>query len=88
MRSDFLYADDDPLKEGISMIWPEFEAEIGVPLEEGAKIPMEGTATMWILDAQRRPYHASRLSPGVRGYLVVGAHKIAEAEVIEILDLP
>lgn len=88
MRSDFLYAGDDPTREGVHMIWPEFEAEIGTPLEEGTAVQAEGTATMWILDPGRRSYHAARLAPGVRGYLVVGVHKIAEVEVLETFDLP
>jgi hypothetical protein len=88
MRSDFLYDGDDPTREGIHMIWPEFEVEIGTPLEEGDEVPPEGTATMWILDPELRSYHGARLAPGVRGFLVVGVRKIAEVEVLETFDLP
>lgn len=87
MRSDFLYDGDDLQTDGLHIIWPEFEDANRTPLEEDAEVPSTGYASMWILFDERRPYHRSRLAPGVRGYLMVGPHKVADVEVVELLAL-
>ncbi len=49
MRSDFLYEQDDPQRDGIWCIYPEFEGKDRSILQPDVKIPNSGTATMWIL---------------------------------------
>ena len=88
MRCDFSYAGDDLAITGIYMIFPEFEDPHGVPIPEGARIPLSGTATMWILDdTLRSTIHAERIQRGTECYFMVGAHQIAKALVIERLGL-
>lgn len=87
MRSDFRYSDDE---ENVAwMIWPEFEGEKNQVISDGRKIPESGSATMWIVsdEPEARRLHRERLKVRVKGYLVVGATRIAEANVIEILGI-
>lgn len=87
IRWDFLYHGDDPQRDGIYMIWPEFLDLMGDPLSDGP-VPYEGTAHMFILDPDmREQIHRSRISLGVRGYFVEGAKRVAECEVIEVIGL-
>ena len=83
IRFDFLYEGDDPLKDGISMIWPEFLSPEGEVLPEG-EVPMAGVADMFILIADRLPYHRDRIRVGTRGYMVEGPKRVAECEVIAL----
>src|SRR5262249_24307456 len=88
LRCDFAYAGDDIGKTGVYMIWPEFEDALGRPIPEGAEVPASGTATMWIVSREEfEDYHRERVRPGVRGFFMVGARRIAEVEVIEVLHL-
>ncbi len=87
MRSDWLYAEDDPRTDGIHIIYPEFEDRTGRVIADGERVLDEGTATMWILFEESRPRHRERIAAGSRGYLVVGSNRIAEAEVTAILGL-
>jgi hypothetical protein len=87
MRCDWLYEGDDPARDGISMIWPEFESEDGRPLPEGAAVPDAGLASMWIMNPDMKTYHRSRVRIGAGGFLVVGHNRIASAEVVEVLSL-
>lgn len=87
MRCDFAYAADDWSREGVYMIWPEFEDEEGQPLPENSRLPLTGTATMWILsDEMRQTVHRARIKVGTRGHFFAG-HPIADVEVIAILGL-
>lgn len=87
MRSDFLYCGDDPEKEGIWCVYPEFENEKGEMLDEDATVPETGQATMWILSDELRDYHRNRLVLGSKGFLVTGSRKIASVKVVELLAL-
>jgi hypothetical protein len=82
-----LYEDDDFQADGTYIIWPEFEREDGIPLPEEAEIPTVGFASMWIQAPDMRPVHQQRLAPGVRGHLMVGPHKVADVEVVELVGL-
>lgn len=56
MRTDFLYEGDDPVVDGIHMIWPEILNEEGkfiMDLTPGA-IPTKGKANMWVLNEMQR----------------------------------
>jgi hypothetical protein len=86
VRWDFLYAEDDPLKDGISMIWPEFVSEAGSVLPEG-EVSYEGVARMFIVNPDRTEFHRARLKIGTRGYFVEGSHRVAECTVRSLLGL-
>ena len=86
VRWDSLYQGDDPLKDGINMVWPEFTSESGMVLPEG-EVPITGRARMFIVDPERIEFHRARIRKGIRGFFVEGAHKVAECEVIEVLGL-
>lgn len=77
IRSDFLYEGDDPVKDGVYMIWPEFlDDEGNVVTDATIEMPQEGFANMWIgLDEGRKKVHRSRIKEGVCGYWVVGSKK-------------
>ena len=70
------------------MIWPEFEDESGnVIVSEDARVPMSGTARMWVINPERRPIHQERIRIGTKAYFMEGK-PVAECEVIEIVSLP
>ncbi|OWA35067.1 hypothetical protein B9G55_14875 [Saccharibacillus sp. O16] len=89
-RGDFAYA-DDPGEEALNLyaIHPEFEDCSGeVILEDGQSVPAEGTARMWILvPSMRRDVHVHRIAPGVRGFIMEGARRVGEVEVLEQIAL-
>ncbi len=87
IRSDWEYVDDDQCGVSRWIIWPEFLDASGVVVGQDATVDREGFATMWILRDTTRPYHRERIQPGVRGVLVAGPHRIADAEVVEVLAL-
>ena len=84
MRSDFLYASDDPSVEGIHMIWPEFLDSSGeVILQRKNEVAPEGHANMWILTDENIQYHKDRLKPGSKGHMVAGSKILADLTVIQ-----
>ena len=83
IRWDFLYEGDDPLVEGISMVWPEFIGPSGSVLPEG-EVPVTGRAFMFIVNVDRWSFHQERIAPGVRGFFVEGSKKVAECEVTSV----
>lgn len=85
-RLEFLYDGDDPQRDGCWIIWPEFLDQDGKPLPKGP-VPNEGTAHMFILNADLRPMHRDRIRVGTKGYMVYGTIKASGCEVIEILAL-
>jgi hypothetical protein len=88
IRSDFLYGGDDPQKEGIWCIWPEFLAPDGTVLpEDGRSVPGEGLADMYILNTELRKEHAERIRVGTKGYFVEGPRKTAVCEVVAVEGL-
>ena len=87
LRSDFWYESDDHEMSGVFMIWPEFEdAEGNVVLKNNEPVLPTGTARMWIVNKQLRPYHQKRIKVGTKGYFIEGK-RTADCEVIEILRL-
>lgn len=88
LRCDFLYDGDDPQQDGIYMIHPEFLNIDGSPLGEDLPVPLEGRASMWILNPEmRRSIHRARARVGVKGYFVEGVRKIGEVTIDEIVAL-
>ena len=84
MRSDFIYAGDDPTVEGIHMIWPEFLDSSGdVILQGNYEVASEGYANMWILTKENIPYHKDRLKPGSKGHMLAGSKNLADLIVIQ-----
>lgn len=85
-RWDFLYDGDDPVADGIWMIWPEFLSDGRDVLPEG-EVPTTGRALMYIVNLDNEPYHRERLSVGTRGYFVEGPKVVAACEVVAIHGL-
>ncbi|WP_087018215.1 hypothetical protein [Thaumasiovibrio subtropicus] len=69
------------------MIWPRFLNESGKEIAQGSDIQAEGEANMYIVMEEMIPQHAPKLSVGVRGFLMEGGWRVAEATVIEVLSL-
>ena len=83
IRSDFLYEGDDPSKDGIFMIWPEFlDAEGNVITRKDSQVEPTGHANMWICFEEMIPYHKERLKVGTKGYMVAGSKKLANLKVL------
>jgi len=86
IRFDFLYEGDDPQRDGVFMIWPEFIDDEGHPRPDG-EVPVEGLAHMFILVPEMRPKHQRRISVGARGFMVEGPKRVAECQVTRVLGL-
>jgi hypothetical protein len=87
-QSDFWYPHRDHKEKEVFMIWPEFEDSNGDPIASNdCSVPPSGIAQMWVIVAQRRPYHYDKIKPGVIGYFMEGLRKVAECEVVEILGM-
>lgn len=86
-RCDWSYQSETIDLDGLSMIWPRFLNECGKELEQGAEVQMEGEADMYIVMEEMIQQHVPKLSVGVRGYLMEGGWRVAEATVIEVLSL-
>ena len=83
-----MYEGDDPLKDGISMIHPEFLDEGGQPLGENFPVPLEGKAAMWILVPEMRAsVHSARAKLGTRGHFMEGHRKIGDVKIDAIVGL-
>jgi hypothetical protein len=87
VRSDFLYDGDDPTKDGIWCIWPEFLDPNGQALTESERVPAEGLADMFVLNDDLRVQHRDRIRVGTRGFFVEGPNRTAECEVVQVLSL-
>lgn len=87
VRWDFLYAGDDPLVDGVHMIWPEFVDAAGHVLPEG-EVPAEGVAQMFVVNRERTAFHHPRIRVGAGGFFMEGARKVAECEVTAITWSP
>lgn len=88
LRFDFKYADPNlNVRGGSWIIWPEFEDEAGnVYLYKNMLLPLEGTARMWIVNPEMRPFHQERIAIGTKAYIMEGK-PVAECEVIAIVGL-
>lgn len=88
LRCDFLYEGDDPLKDGIFMVYPEFLGEDGEPVTEGIAVPLEGKASMWVLSPEMRAsVHRLRAKVGVQGHFMEGARKVGDIRIEAIVGL-
>lgn len=86
IRCDFSYADESQYQA--YMIWPEFEDNEGnVIVYNDKSVPNSGTARMWIINNEMRPFHYEKIKVGVKGNFREGLIFSADCEVIEILDL-
>lgn len=86
IRCDFSLADESENK--MYMIWPEFEDSDGNPILYNDKgVPNSGTARMWVINSENRPFHYDKIKIGVKGHFREGTMISADCEVIEILDL-
>ena len=45
-RCDWCYDGDDPVNDGVYMIWPMFEDSAGRPVPDGIPVSVAGTARM------------------------------------------
>jgi hypothetical protein len=86
VRWDFMYEGDNPLTDGINMVWPEFISPSGSVLPEG-EVPVEGKALMFVVNPERRQFHKQRVRVGVQGFFMEGARKVAQCEVTQVLGL-
>lgn len=82
-RWDFLYEGDDPTRDGVWMIWPEFISQDRAVLPDG-EVPPSGRALMFIVNLDNEHYHRSRIELGKRGAFVEGAKRVAECTVVSI----
>jgi hypothetical protein len=85
-RWDFMYEGDDPARDGIWMIWPEFISEDREVLPEG-EIPVTGRALMFIVNLDNEHIHRDRISVGTRGAFVEGPKKVAVCRVVAVHGL-
>ncbi|OCB69513.1 hypothetical protein [Flavobacterium piscis] len=86
-RSDFMYSDDENLKK-LWMIWPEFlDHENNIILDKSISVPTSGKAKMWVINEANHELHKSRIKMGLKGFFMEGPHKVAECEVIRIVNL-
>lgn len=86
-RSDFLYSGDENIKQ-LWMIWPEFlDEEENVILDKSIPVPTSGKAKMWILNDTLKHLHRDRIEIGLKAFFVEGPRKVAECEVIQIVNL-
>jgi translation elongation factor EF-Tu-like GTPase len=84
-RPGFKY-EDDP--NHAWMIFPRFLDESGAEVPDGALVPKESDALMFILDDElRKTVHQERIKPGVRFFLMEGPRIVAKGVVTAILDL-
>jgi len=88
-RSDFWYLhEEQESPNSIYMIRPEFLDNTGeVITDSEVTIPREGIAKMWIIVPGMREFHRKGIKIGVKGFFMEGPNRVAEAEVIEIMDL-
>lgn len=86
IRCDFSFVDES--KNRLHMIWPEFEDSLGnIILNDEIPVPHSGTAKMWIINNEMRPFLYNKIEIGVKGNFREGALLSADCEVIEVLDL-
>ncbi|QEC44563.1 hypothetical protein [Pseudobacter ginsenosidimutans] len=66
IRSDFWYDFEGHSQNQLYMIGPEFEDSLGnIILDNSNPLPINGTALMWIIVPERRPYHQGKVKVGI-----------------------
>ncbi len=85
-RSDFMYSEDENEKQ-LWMIWPEFlDEENNIILDKSLRVPDSGKALMWLVNENLLELHRGRIKIGLQAFFMEGPHKIAECEVIQIVN--
>lgn len=85
-RSDWTYKDDDGLH--LYRIWPRFLDCDGNEHCSYQVIDSTGLANMYIVSGElAESVHQGRVEVGVQGYLMEGSRRVAEAEIIELLNI-
>lgn len=70
------------------MIWPEFEDETrNIITQTETAVLKEGVARMWIIVPPMRKFHRDKINIGLKGFFMEGFNRVAECEVIELVDL-
>lgn len=88
IRWDFLYEHVDHQPPPLFMIWPEFEDEAcNIITDNSIPVPKNGTALMWIINAENRVYHRGKIEVGTKGTFQEGLVSVGICEVIEIIGL-
>jgi hypothetical protein len=85
IRWDFRY-DDPAISTGTFIVWPEILLPSGTTLVDGC-VPTHGLADMFIVFPTSRAFHQQHIKPGLRGYFVEGARRVAVCEVIAVMHL-
>ena len=86
-RSDFMYSEDEE-NNSLWIIWPEFlDVNGNVIIDKTINVDANGKAQMWIINKDLIEKHNSRIRIGQKGYLMEGNKKVAECEVLEIINL-
>lgn len=88
-RPDFwYYHNEQPDLNSMYMIWPEFEDETGnIITQTETTVLKEGVARMWIIMPSMRKFHRDKINIGLKGFFMEGSNRVAECEVIELIDL-
>ena len=86
-RSDIMYAEDKN-EDGLWIIWPEFLDSTGnLITDKSIPVDQEGKARMWIINEHFTERHKTRIKIGQKGFFMEGSRKVAECEVIEVVNL-
>lgn len=87
-RCDFSYSDNEFEPSQVWMIWPKFIKKDGTILNFLDPIDRTGIANMRIVNPElRKEIHQRRVKVGVKGFFREGEKRVANLEVIEILEL-
>ena len=85
-RSDFMYSGDEKVRQQW-MIWPEFlDDEDNIILDKSLRVPTSGKAKMWILNEALIELHKGRIKIGLKAFFMEGPNKVAECDVIQIIN--
>ena len=84
IKLDFMYEGDE---NRAWMIYYALLNSKGNLLSPKTVCEQEVKAYFRVLNPQLRPIHKQCIKPGIRFYVVVGSHKVAEGVVTEVLNL-
>lgn len=84
IKLDFMYEEDE---NRAWMIYYALLNSEGNLLSHRITCEQEVKAYFRILNPQLRPIHKQRIKLGIRFYVVVGSHKVAEGVVTQVLHL-
>ncbi|AFY53910.1 hypothetical protein Riv7116_1345 [Rivularia sp. PCC 7116] len=84
IKLDFMYKEDE---NRAWMIYYALLNSEGNLLSYRSVCEQQVKAYFRVLNPQLRSIHKQRIKPGIRFYVVVGSHKVAECVVTEVLHL-